>query len=125
MPAEEVNKAFSTYMEQDPGEGGISGFTYFSENPMTFCRAYISTEATQTTRDFVILTNLFSSMGLFNSSTKYADSVFYRGEMSEGQAFPAWPSTLDWALVQLVFSDSVRAGMGASTARSVVQGLVA
>lgn len=125
VPAEEVNKAFSTYMEQDPGEGGISGFTYFSENPMTFCRAYISTEATQTTRDFVILTNLFSSMGLFNSSTKYADSVFYRGEMSEGQAFPAWPSTLDWALVQLVFSDSVRAGMGASTARSVVQGLVA
>ena len=69
VPAEEVNKAFATYMEQDPGEGGISGFTYFSENPMTFCRAYISTEATQTTRDFVILTNLFSSMGLFNSST--------------------------------------------------------
>lgn len=124
-PAEDVNEAFAKYLEQDPGEGGINGFTYFSENPMTFCRAYINSEATQTTRDFIILTNLFSSVGLFNTSTKYADSVFYRGEMSEGQTLPAWPSTLDWALVQLVFSDSVRAGMGASTARSVVQKLVA
>ena len=123
--AEAVNEAFAEYLKLDPGESGISGFAYFSENPMTSCKVYISSEATQTTRDFVILTNLFCSVGLFNSSTKYADSVFYRGEMSEGQTFPTWPSTLDWALVQLVFSDSVRAGMGASTARSVVQKLVA
>lgn len=123
-PLEVVNEAFAEYLKLDPGDG-INGFTYLSENPMASCKVYISSEATQTLRDFVILTNLFSSMGLFNSSTKYADSVFYRGEMSEGQTLPAWPSTLDWALVQLVFSDSVRAGMGASTARSVVQKLVA
>lgn len=123
-PLEVVNEAFAEYLKLDPGDG-INGFTYLSENPMASCKVYISSEATQTLRDFIILTNLFSSMGLFNSSTKYADSVFYRGEMSEGQTLPAWPSTLDWALVQLVFSDSVRAGMGASTARSVVQNLVA
>ena len=123
-PLEVVNEAFAEYLKLDPGDG-INGFTYLSENPMSSCKVYISNEATQTLRDFIILTNLFSSMGLFNSSTKYADSVFYRGEMSEGQTLPAWPSTLDWALVQLVFSDSVRAGMGASTARSVVQKLVA
>lgn len=45
--------------------------------------------------------------------------------MSEGQELPTWPSTLDWALVQLVFSDSVSAGMNASRARSVVEKLVA
>ncbi len=123
-PLEVVNEAFAEYLKLDPGDG-INGFTYFSENPITSCKVYISNEATQTTRDFVILTNLFSSMGLFNSSTEYADSVFYRGAMSEGQTWPTWPSTLDWALVQLAFSDSVRAGMGASTARSVVQNLVA
>lgn len=123
-PLEVVNEAFAEYLKLDPGDG-INGFTYLSENPMASCKVYISSEATQTLRDFIILTNLFSSMGLFNSSTKYADSVFYRGEMSEGQTLPAWPSTLDWALVQLAFSDIVRAGMGASTARSVVQNLVA
>ena len=123
-PLEVVNEAFAEYLEQDPGDG-INGFTYFSVNPVTSCKVYINSEAAQTMRDFIILTNLFSSMGLFNSSTKYADSVFYRGEMSEGQELPTWPSTLDWALVQLVFSDSVSAGMNASRARSVVEKLVA
>ena len=79
---------------------------------------YLST-IDQESRNPVIVEELIQSLGLLTDSYDYPESIFYQYHTDTD-----WPTTLDWALVQLLYSDALRPGMYESAVRTAAAALV-
>ncbi len=69
----------------------------------------INCDSEQHKRSSVIMEEVIQSMGLYNDSWKYTDSIFYQG----GTDVDA-PLDLDWLLVELLYHPAVRLNAGRS-----------
>lgn len=66
-------------------------------------------------RSGVLCEELIQSLGLSNDSYDYPDSLFY-----QGYSDIAWPSALDWKLVELLHHPSLRPGMDEAEVRQAL-----
>lgn len=80
---------------------------------------YYLTELTQEHRDAVIVEELCQGLGLLTDTYDYPESIFYQYHTDT-----AWPTTLDWAIIQLLCSGSITAGMDESAVRAAAASLV-
>ncbi len=79
----------------------------------------ISTDTEQDARNTVILEETIQSLGLFNDSYAYEDSIFY-----QGYTIPQWPLDIDWILVKLLYRPEFIPGMTPEEVRPILEDLL-
>lgn len=80
---------------------------------------YYNTELDQGERNAVIVEELVQSLGLLNDTYDHPESIFYQYHTDT-----SWPTTLDWAVIQLLYSDGITPGMDGQAARAAAAQLV-
>lgn len=82
-------------------------------------RIYYNTGISQQLRNAVIVEELCQGLGLLTDTYDHPESVFYQYHTETD-----WPTTLDWAVIQLLYSDAITPGMDESAVRSAAAALV-
>ena len=59
------------------------------------------------------------SLGLLNDTYDHPESIFYQYHTDT-----SWPTTLDWAVIQLLYSDGLTPGMDEQAVRAAAEQLV-
>ena len=80
---------------------------------------YYNTELDQGERNAVIVEELVQSLGLLNDTYDHPESIFYQYHTDT-----SWPTTLDWAVIQLLYSDGLTPGMDEQAVRAAAEQLV-
>lgn len=80
---------------------------------------YYRTDLTQSLRSAVIVEELCQSLGLLTDTYDHPESIFYQYHTDT-----SWPTTLDWALISLLYSDEITPGMDESAVRAAAGSLV-
>lgn len=80
---------------------------------------YYRTDLEQSHRDAVIVEELCQSLGLLQDTYDHPESIFYQYHTEID-----WPSPLDWAIIELLYSPELRPGMDEESVRSAAAGLV-
>ncbi len=80
---------------------------------------YYNTDIPQSERDGVIVEELCQSLGLLTDTYDYPESVFYQYHTDA-----AWPSTLDWAIIQLLYRSELAPGMDEDAVRAAAASIV-
>lgn len=80
---------------------------------------YYRTDLAQDLRNAVIVEELCQGLGLLNDTYNYPESIFYQYHTDT-----SWPTTLDWALIQLLYRSEITPGMDESAVRAAAASLV-
>lgn len=73
---------------------------------------YYRTDITQELRNAVIVEELCQSLGLLTDTYDHPESIFYQYHTDT-----AWPTTLDWAVIQLLYRSEITPGMDEEAVR--------
>ena len=76
-------------------------------------------DSAQDLRNAVIVEELCQGLGLLNDTYDYPESIFYQYHTDT-----SWPTTLDWALIQLLYRSEITPGMDESAVRAAAASLV-
>lgn len=80
---------------------------------------YYRTDITQELRNAVIVEELCQSLGLLTDTYDHPESIFYQYHTDT-----AWPTTLDWAVIQLLYRSEITPGMDEEAVREAAAALV-
>ncbi len=80
---------------------------------------YYNTDISQSLRNAVIVEEFCQSLGLLTDTYDHPESIFYQYHTDT-----AWPTTLDWAIIQLLYRSEITPGMDESAVRSAAASLV-
>lgn len=80
---------------------------------------YYRTDITQELRNAVIVEELCQSLGLLTDTYDHPESIFYQYHTDA-----AWPTTLDWAVIQLLYRSEITPGMDEEAVREAAAALV-
>lgn len=80
---------------------------------------YYRTDLAQDLRNAVIVEELCQGLGLLNDTYDYPESIFYQYHTDT-----SWPTTLDWALIQLLYRSEITPGMDESAVRAAAASLI-
>ena len=80
---------------------------------------YYNTDIEQSLRTGVIAEELCQGLGLLTDTYDHPESIFYQYHTDA-----SWPTTLDWAIIQLLYSEEITPGMDESTVRTAASALV-
>ncbi len=80
---------------------------------------YYRTDLTQELRNAVLVEELCQSLGLLNDTYDHPESIFYQYHTDT-----SWPTTLDWAVIQLLYRSELTPGMDESAVRAAAESLV-
>lgn len=113
LPYEEYAKEAVEHIGDTNTDGYVTGW-YLADR---YHRAEIGicTDTEQETRNTVILEETIQSLGLYNDSYSYKDSLFYQGFTT-----PQWPSAMDWLLVKLLYREELQPGMSLEEVNEVL-----
>jgi hypothetical protein len=102
-----------------PGNLGFVWVTWDSAGAIEYARVLIASDGvTQEERAHLIREEVTQSLGLLNDSWEYPDSIFYQGWTS-GLEYAA----IDRAVIEMMYRDDIRPGMGVDEAVAVLRGL--
>lgn len=87
-------------------EGHVQINWYTTSSEVYSGTIYISSELDRNTRDSVIVEETVQSLGLLKDTYNHPESIFYQYGSSV-----VWPCELDWAVINLLYSDAIRPGM--------------
>ena len=62
---------------------------------------------------------LCQSLGLLNDTYDYPESIFYQYHTETD-----WPTSLDWAIIELLYRTEIRPGMDESAVRTAAADIV-
>lgn len=80
---------------------------------------YYRTDITQELRNAVIVEELCQSLGLLTDTYDHPESIFYQYHTDT-----AWPTTLDWAVISLLYRSEITPGMDEEAVREAAAALV-
>ena len=91
----------------------------WSNSNITSGSIYYSTDISQELRSAVIVEELCQSLGLLNDTYDYPESIFYQYHTETD-----WPTSLDWAIIELLYRTEIRPGMDESAVRTAAADIV-
>lgn len=100
-------------------EGHVQINWYNASNEVYSGTIYISSELDRNTRDSVIVEETVQSLGLLKDTYDHPESIFYQYGSSV-----VWPCELDWAVINLLYSDAIRPGMTESDVKTAAASVV-
>ncbi len=104
VPLDQMDSVFSNYTE---GNWGYFSYWWNGGKQITKCDMAIATDVTnQRERNHLIMEEFTQGFGLANDSPKYENSIF-QIEWTDVQT----PATIDNALIQMLYSPVISAGM--------------
>lgn len=80
---------------------------------------YYRTDITQELRNAVIVEELCQSLGLLTDTYDHPESIFYQYHTDT-----TWPTTLDWAVISLLYRSEITPGMDEEAVREAAAALV-
>ena len=98
-----------------PGNDGFF-WTYWFGAHIVRAHIFVNIEQQDVFRNHLMREELTQSLGLMNDSNRYEDSIFYQ-PWSDTDEF----SSLDQALIQILYRDDVRAGMNREALMEILQ----
>lgn len=108
--------------QQAIGAHGSSGLAVLSKkNDETILETLIgiNCDRSQHKRSSVIMEELIQSLGLFNDSWKYSDSIFYQGSKEVDS-----PKDIDWILTDLLYHPAIRFGASRSECLFILRNIL-
>jgi hypothetical protein len=117
VPTSEFTSIEPNYV---PGNLGFF-WTFWNANAINRARILIATDqVTQAERSHLIREELTQSLGLFNDSDRYPESIFYQ-QWTSVQEY----SDRDRKLIQMLYRPDIRPGMNEDAVRKVLESLLA
>ncbi len=102
-----------------PGNSGFFWVTWNAEGAIEFARVLVASEGVnQEERAHLIREEITQCLGLMNDSWEYTDSIFYQG-WTAGLEY----TTIDRAIVEMLYRAEVQPGMSVDAAVAVLQTL--
>ena len=103
------------------GDAYTDGYAtaWFSNYVYTDGEVGICNDIDRETKNSVILEEIIQSLGIFNDSHTYPDSLFYQNFNT-----PQWPTDIDWLMVETLYREELTPGMTEEEAVAVLRGLL-